>query len=253
VRCIYCLEDSSGTRGRAHALPEAVTANNAVLPLGAVCDSCNEFLGGLDNVMVSYPALSLVIQRLKLPGKLGKPRRRVGNVEILDGGKVAIQCDRPVASSDSARAREFTARILVDRNFKLLLFRRALHHVGLNTVALTMSPEEACESRYDAVRNYVRKARPLESWPFLKFENVPVLLSEYGREIFCGLYHAPFEGCVRISVCDAVVFAVDLLNSESLPGLLNSHFPSGAEIMKATDHMPRSPKQGRHRYRLLLD
>src|SRR5688572_6854486 len=80
--CLYCRKDASDAVGEAHVLPEGFAANSRALPIGSVCDGCNNYLGRkLDQMFVKHPAISLMVQFLGLPGKSGKPRVRLGVIE----------------------------------------------------------------------------------------------------------------------------------------------------------------------------
>lgn len=81
MRCMYCLETADSAKGLAHVIPEAIAANGLTLPRGAVCDSCNSYLGHeLDGVLSAHPVLALIIQFLRLPGKNDSVGKRLGNV-----------------------------------------------------------------------------------------------------------------------------------------------------------------------------
>ena len=82
MKCIYCLTETQGSCGLAHAIPEALAQNDMVLPRGSVCDPCNNYLGKLDAVLASHPLIALGVQWLRLPGKNGRVRKVVGNVEL---------------------------------------------------------------------------------------------------------------------------------------------------------------------------
>jgi hypothetical protein len=44
VHCIFCKSDSSTSRSIEHIIPESLGNTDHVLPVGIVCDSCNNYL-----------------------------------------------------------------------------------------------------------------------------------------------------------------------------------------------------------------
>jgi hypothetical protein len=49
-------------------------------------------------------------------------------------------------------------------------FRRALHHIGLNHLALVAGAAVARHARYDSVRRYVRFGQPPVPWKYVQFQ-----------------------------------------------------------------------------------
>lgn len=43
MRCIFCKTDSSKSRGGEHIIPESLGNIDHTLPVGVVCDSCNNY------------------------------------------------------------------------------------------------------------------------------------------------------------------------------------------------------------------
>lgn len=251
MRCIYCLEDSSASRGAPHVIPEALGKNEFLLPVGSVCDDCNHYLGHeLDSVLVAHPIVSLLVQFLELPGKNGKPRKVLGNVaRDVHPRAVTIPTDRPVFSYENG-TRTATASVLVPRNFSLSKFRRALHHVALNLIAKHYGVERALDAQFDAVRTYVRKPAKAERWPYAQHMGFDKGLT---RDLTLSLTQEEEPEIVIIGVADAAMFAVDPLNTGKLAAWAKRELPPGSTFVDASDDVPReSPRKAGREYRLSI-
>lgn len=221
LSCIYCKGDSTATKGLAHVLAEGVSANQATLPRGAVCDGCNHYLGRrLDENLVRYPAVALPIQILGIRGKKGKKRRVLGGVSRTPAKPGLAQLHATLVNARIAQAApgrhaiEFDLK--VDKDFDLRRFRRALHHTALNVIAFQDSVERALEERFDLVRRYVRNPRPAnDSWPYVQWDlrlpSIPRTFAGFGFE---------HQGSVLVRMqLFGTVYMVDLLNTGVLEGI----------------------------------
>lgn len=171
TQCIYCRCETTKAEAVAHVLPEAVVENDLVLPRGTICTRCNQYLGHeLDATLVQYPAVAVFIQFAALPGKSGSPRRQLGGISLKKhaNGK----SDLRMATSDYEMQLDDAGRHIVrwvvspTRAFDMLRFRRALHHIALNAVALRNGGIYALRPEFDLIRQYVRRPRPREAWTF---------------------------------------------------------------------------------------
>ncbi len=169
--CIYCKCDSSSSTSIPHVMPEALASNELILPIGTECDACNAYAGNkLEQNLIRYPDIAFAIQFLGTPGKRGKPRSKVGGVvrKRVDPLHVSVSLKalgKLVMTADGKRTLE--GRVPPQSDFDFLRFRRALHHIGLNTVAAQQGADAALESRFDNVRRYVKHPKPRdESWPY---------------------------------------------------------------------------------------
>lgn len=98
MRCIYCLQDSSSSRSIPHVAPEALGPHDLALPVGAICDDCNQYLGReLDSVLMTHPVIALFVQFLGIHGKRGRPRQQLGNVRRdVHPGAITIPTSAPI-------------------------------------------------------------------------------------------------------------------------------------------------------------
>jgi hypothetical protein len=192
-----------------------------------------------------------MIQFLRLPGKSGKVRKRVGNVasDAVPSG-ITIPCaePKPVVHADGTRSTKVTP--LVDPAFDFLRFRRALHHVGFNTLVLRDGVDRAYEGRYDAVRRYVRHPHKGESWPFVQYVELEKGLA---RDVTVLLLRDPSTEFAGLVLGKAAAVAVDLTNSGGLAVLAQSQFPPGAAVIDSSYRVPRAQREtGARRYRVTI-
>ena len=210
--CIYCQKASDSSKGRAHIFPEAIVANDVLLERGVVCDSCNQYLGSLDQAVVAHQSMYGVIQALSLPGKTGKLRKELGitkrnNPE--DPYEVVIP-----GEFFQIETKEGRPHIIVNpphgAGYSDLKFRRALHHVAFNYLASTLPPARVHSPEFDSVRRYIRKPDHRETWPysFLKAKKPQHFLSA------SILYEGPGL-TVGLSILGHL-FCVDMLNTSKL-------------------------------------
>src|SRR2546428_3507713 len=81
IKCIYCLNDTTGDRTRAHVFPEALGNRDVILPPGTECGPCNRYFGHeLDSALVTNPNIAMAIQFWGIEGKRGKTRKALGTV-----------------------------------------------------------------------------------------------------------------------------------------------------------------------------
>ena len=234
-------------------LPEAIAQNGLVLPVGAVCDACNHYLGHeLDSALAAHPVVSLLIQFLRLPGKRGKLRDRVGNVasDVRAGG-ITIPCAEPKITVAADGSRSATAQPLFAPTFNLLRFRRALHHVGFNALVHRDGVERAYGSEYDDVRRYVRRPHKGESWPYGQYVN---LERGIARDVSVVRLQTPESEFPTLIVGKAAVFGVDLRNTGALARIVEREYPVGAEVVAADYRLPKMrDTKGGAQYRLTIE
>jgi len=248
MTCIYCLEGQSAT-GRAHVIPEALAQNDWVLPLGAVCDKCNHYLGKLDVVLASHPLIALGVQWLRLPGKNRKVRQVVGNVEQAPEESGIHVPTRPPHTTFPPGGRQTSIEVLAPRTFNGPRFRRALHHVGLNLVALTDGPEAVLGPEFGDVRRYIRQPKPNERWAFAQMQLLNSISPEV-RLLLHGRNDSTFVG-LRLF---AGLFWVHLHNTGDLEAFVREQESTpDLTYVGPNDRLPREgPKQGKKRYRMTI-
>lgn len=73
MRCIFCKADSQTSRSVEHIVPESMGNTNHVLPLGAVCDGCNQYFARkVERPVLESPILRLIRASMEVPNKRGR-------------------------------------------------------------------------------------------------------------------------------------------------------------------------------------
>lgn len=76
MRCIFCKSDSSASVSLEHMVPESMGNVDHVLPLGAVCDSCNQYFARkIERPLLDSPLFRQVRARMEVPNKRGRVPR----------------------------------------------------------------------------------------------------------------------------------------------------------------------------------
>lgn len=212
--CIYCLKESSASVSVPHAIPEAILKNDRVLPIGAVCDACNLYFGqSLEPVLIAHPLIALAIQTIGAPGKRGKSRVEIAKIlhqpaddpNALIRGPIVILGDR----TGDGGIRRVKLAIKPDSTFKMPAFRRALHYVGFNVMALENGVDYVLDKRWNAVRRYIRAPSKGMVRDFAQLIPNP---SEYPHIVNVALFGGPNDGLARLDIFGNH-FVVDLLET----------------------------------------
>lgn len=130
-------------------------------------EDCNHYLGKLDSTLILHNHISLVLQMFGIPGKGDSVRRQIGYAT-----RSAQNRGFKVRQDDLSKITISPQRVLINAKdppgFDDLKFRRALHHIAFNYLALIVSPAAVLDSKYDAVRKYIRSPSRDEKWPYLQ-------------------------------------------------------------------------------------
>jgi hypothetical protein len=254
--CIYCSADPSDPslyRKAAHVVAEGVMRNRITLASGVQCDLCNQYFGDqLEPELIRHPAVAWAIQSAKVPGKGGKVRERVGNVvrTTTPAPGFFVETAAPAVRKNSAGETIVTILPLLDPNFQLLRFRRALHLIAFNTLAYKMGAPAARESKYDTLRNYIRRPGREEAWAFA------FTYDGAGHEVVVEGHTASELGTITRVQLYTHHFYVDLMNAGRL-GEWVAQGLSNAELVGPGDDHPKSPKAGSvldsKRYRITIE
>lgn len=73
VRCIFCKQDSSASRSVEHIIPESMGNVEHVLPIGVVCDGCNQYFARkVERPLLESPMFRLLRKDMSIPNKRGR-------------------------------------------------------------------------------------------------------------------------------------------------------------------------------------
>lgn len=141
MRCIFCKHDSSSAKSVEHIIPESLGNVAHTLPIGAVCDACNQYFAR----KIERPILESGMFRIL------RADRRIENKR----GRIPVLTD-----SDAPDLPEYR------------LMSRLIGKVGLEVLAHRVqhvrewNVEIADKRDLDPIRQYVRFDRGKSTWPF---------------------------------------------------------------------------------------
>lgn len=73
MRCIFCKQDSSASKSVEHIVPESLGNTEHVLPIGSVCDGCNQYFARkVERPLLESPMLRLLRKSMAVPNKRGR-------------------------------------------------------------------------------------------------------------------------------------------------------------------------------------
>lgn len=170
-RCIYCLSSAGTFTSEEHVFPEGLGNDEIVLPLGIVCDRCNNgHLAQLDHALLSFPPIAFLAVQFVPHTKEGKlPAANFQNLKMEKTAPLHLRLTakdktgefREVEQLSDGRTR-FNVEIKGQR-FDPRLLGRALFKIGLGLVALEEGPEVARTDRFAAAREFVTLDRGFEN------------------------------------------------------------------------------------------
>ena len=74
MNCIFCKQDSTKSKSIEHVIPESLGNKTIVLPVGVVCDSCNNYFA----VKVEGPLLGQVyFQHFRFNNFIPSKKKRI--------------------------------------------------------------------------------------------------------------------------------------------------------------------------------
>ena len=145
--------------------PQAIVANDTVLPMGAECDSCNSRLGRMDNAFLHYNRIRVPVFMYGVPGKRGRYRKQLGHFVRLPDNRFGAEVPESCISADASGG-SLSIQLPDPPQFDDLKFRRGLYHMAFNYVAYKRGVDYALGSQFDHVRQYIRYAPRGAKWDY---------------------------------------------------------------------------------------
>lgn len=160
--CIYCRGTDGPFTSREHPLPESLGNTETTLPVGMVCDPCNNGpLARIDQVFVNFmPVASLRVLQ-GIPNKAGAyPHFSFANMALSMTGPTDIKIvmreekgfkRQPDGFKVEMVGRKFTAKYAAD-------VARFFHKAALGFMSIDYNRDFVLEQRFDPIREIVRGA-----------------------------------------------------------------------------------------------
>lgn len=188
MRCIFCKQDSAGSRSIEHIMPESIGSKKRVLPPGVVCDKCNNYFAReVEGPLLSHPSMRNIRAWHQVPNKRGRIPSLLGHIGGTDvavgfrrgrDGKLEIdpECLRHSERLESEwkSGLENGFLFLIDMDPPKKEMSRFLCKMALETFAERLLHGEDGTERmidepfFDNIRNFVRYGRGVSEWPYFQ-------------------------------------------------------------------------------------
>jgi len=216
MQCIFCLTKTGPFTSEEHIIPENLGNTDLILPIGLVCDKCNNsVLSPLDQSLMEYLPIALLRVNFVQHGKDGKlTKANFANAEvrrtkpnhILFKNKIGQQSITEIQKLEDGFTK-ISFKINGKNNIKLV--SRALYKIALEIVALDMGFGYASSSQFDAARNFVVKKG-------VGFSNNLLIMKNCQPQPGCKIEFNPNLGFIFSIILFGIEF---ILNLEEIPTL----------------------------------
>ena len=163
--CVYCLEDSSNATGVEHIIPESL-GYKETLPIGCVCDKCNNYFSDIDNSILHNRPIALKVGTEQIPGKKGKIRNQIGNkLSFSEKDHFSLESD-PLIISPGKVKESYDFTFSQDNVFDRFKFARGIHKIAFNLYISHKDRRCALNQKFDNLRRYIRFAYKNDFWRY---------------------------------------------------------------------------------------
>jgi hypothetical protein len=162
-KCIYCLSSDNTFRSEEHIFPEGLGNDDAVLPKGYVCDTCNNgILSELDSYLIDFEPIAFSQVQYVPYNKSGKlPKANFQNMTVERTHPRHIRITAKDKSGQMINKQELgDGWISWNLNFRgkvvdPIRLGRSLYKIGLGFIALDQGLDVALSNRFDLARDYI--------------------------------------------------------------------------------------------------
>lgn len=162
-KCIYCLKSDNTFQSEEHIFPEGLGNDEAVLPKGYVCDSCNNgVLSGLDSYLIDFEPIAFLQVQFVPYTKSGKlPKANFQNMTVEKTHPTHIKITAKDKSGRIQNKKELgDGWVSWNMNFRgkqvnPVRLGRSLYKIGLGFVALDQGLHVVLSTRFDHARDYI--------------------------------------------------------------------------------------------------
>lgn len=186
MKCLFCKQSSADTKSVEHIVPESLGNTTFILPLGYVCDKCNNYFAReVEKPFLDLPELRLLRfqeaisnKKNKMPAIDGllngnypiKLKRKLSHDEVVNEAEVSTEAmDKILKSSEETTiiVPAFTNEMLPPNNsiISRFLAKMALEALADKLKDIENSLEDLInDSQFDMLRNHARLGS-IKNWP----------------------------------------------------------------------------------------
>lgn len=186
MKCLFCKQSSADTKSVEHIVPESLGNTTFILPLGYVCDKCNNYFAReVEKPFLELPELRLLRFQEAIPNKKNKMpvidgllngnypiklKRKLSHDEVVNEAEVPTETmDKILKTSGETTiiVPAFTNEMLPPNNSitSRFLAKMALEALADKLKDIENSLEDLINgSQFDMLRNHARLGR-IKNWP----------------------------------------------------------------------------------------
>jgi hypothetical protein len=167
--CLFCRRSDGGFTSLEHIFPEGLGNTEHLLPVGVVCDRCNNgTLSRLDAALLDFGPVAMLRTIRGIRSKSGRlPRFSFdnGSLQATSPDHLSLQLDsarwhrRQSCAPPGWNSWSFTAKRMDATPKRLSLVHRALTKIALEYAFLDFGPDRVLSSDFDHERNVVLHGR----------------------------------------------------------------------------------------------
>lgn len=186
MKCLFCKQNSTNTKSVEHIVPESLGNTTFILPLGYVCDKCNNYFAReVEKPFLDLPELRLLRFQEAIPNKKNKMpaitgllngkypitlKRKLSHNKVVNEAEVSIEAiNRILNISDRTTiiVPAFTNKMLPPNNY---ITSRFLAKLALEALADKLKDIENSlddlvnDTQFDMLRNHARLGI-IKKWP----------------------------------------------------------------------------------------
>lgn len=197
MRCLFCKQPSKSSKSVEHIIPESIGSKKVVLPVGVVCDKCNNYFSSkVEGPVLSHQSIRNVRAWYQVRSKKGKLPSLQGyiagtdisiNLRLNKDGELDIQPerekDRPKLEqhfNDAEKGQDFACLFAINIDPPKKEMSRFLAKMALEAIAfrlLNVNGDLSLlldEPYYDLIRNYARFGAGVKDWTYSRRSIFPM-------------------------------------------------------------------------------
>lgn len=155
MRCLFCKKDSTKTKSVEHIVPESLGNKTFILPLGYVCDKCNNYFAReVEKPFLELPEIKLLRFQEVIPNK----KNRVPVVNGMINGIYPVKLKRKISHDEIINEIEVSKEVMdaVSNNKNMNVIIPAFtnkNHFKSNSIISRFLAKMALESFADKLKD----------------------------------------------------------------------------------------------------